>query len=92
MKKQNHKFILFWERTRRVNKWRFLFPVGIFLGIILFVASQFLKIEEQEFLYFLIEFFVALSIGVFLFARLIWFYNEKKFIKTLRKINSPLSI
>jgi len=91
MKKRSHRFVLFWERTRRVNKWRFIFPVGLLVGLFLFGMSQFFRADEQEFLYFLSEFVVALALGIFLIGRLIWFYNERKFVRTLRKLSSPIS-
>ena len=84
------KFILFWERTRRINKWRFMFPVGLITGLVFFGVWQLFRFGEQDFFYFLMEFSASLILGVFILARLIWWYNEKKFVKVLRSIQTPL--
>jgi len=90
MKNPNRKFILFWERTRRINKWRFLFPVGLAIGLIVFGVWQFFRFGEQDFLFFLVEFSASLLLGIFILSRLVWLYNEKKFVRVLREIQTPL--
>jgi hypothetical protein len=90
MKNPNRKFILFWERTRRINKWRFIFPVGLFIGLALFGFWQLFRFGDQDFFYFFVEFSASLFLGIFILARLVWLYNEKKFVRVLRRIQTPL--
>lgn len=90
MQNPNRKFIVFWERTRRINKWRFIFPVGLAIGLIVFGIWQFFRFGEQDFLFFLVEFSASLFLGIFILARLVWMYNEKKFVRVLREIQTPI--
>ncbi|GAA0874532.1 hypothetical protein GCM10009118_09400 [Wandonia haliotis] len=90
MEKQNRNFIRFWDRIRRINKWRFIIPVGFFSGLGIFGLWQLIRIGEQDIALFLLELVAAILLGVFCLGRLAWLYNEKKFIRKLRQLNSPL--
>lgn len=86
MKNPNYRFVRFWERTRRINKWRFVFPVGILSGLIFLGAIQFIHTEQTELLWFFSELVICLAAGIFLIGPLAWSHNEKRFIRTLQAI------
>jgi hypothetical protein len=92
MKNPNYRFVRFWERTRRINKWRFVFPVGVLSGLILLGGIQFFHSEQTELIWFFSELITCLATGIFLVGPLAWSRNEKKFIRTLRAIQQSKKV
>lgn len=87
MNNPDYRFLRFWERTRRINKWRFAFPVGLASGLMLLGSLQLMHREQLDLYWFFAELLGCLAAGIFLIGPLTWSRNERKFIRILRAIH-----